>query len=118
MNEERDSSEVCLSESDDEIVVTGDLNEKNASSFAAETRDLTVDGKEPLILNLRGLDIDDGTALAILLNVLRELRARAGKLIVCGAPQMLGHNLYRVGMLEGPDAVELLDMRFDEPAGF
>jgi anti-anti-sigma factor len=116
MNEEKDSFEIYLSESDDEIVVTGDLNEMNAAAFAAKTRELAFEGQGPLILNLRGLDIDDGTALAILVNLLRELRGRAGKLIVFGAPQMLGHNLYRVGMLEGPAAVELVDMRRDEPA--
>ena len=47
--------------------------------------------------------------------MLRRLRAAAGGLVVRNAPQMLGHNLYRTGMLEGDGGVELIEMRLDEP---
>ena len=70
-----------------------------------------------VILDLHGLDIEDGVALATCINSLRELRARTSGLVLRGAPQMLGHNLYRTGMLEGPRAVELIEMRLDEPSG-
>lgn len=118
MNEESNSSEVCFTEDDEGIAISGDLNELNASTFAAEARKLAIGPDRPLTLNLSGLDIDDGIAVATCMNVLRVLRSRVGRLIIRGAPQMLGHNLYRVGMLEGPDRIELLDMRSDEPSGF
>jgi ABC-type transporter Mla MlaB component len=115
---EPDSSEVWFSEDDDAIAVVGDLNESNASAFAAQARELPAEAGKPLTLNLRGLEIADAISVAICVNVLRELRARVGSLVLQGAPQMLGHNLYRVGMLEGPRAIELLDMRLDEPGAF
>src|SRR5688572_21287398 len=114
MNGENNLLEVRFAADDqDSILIDGDLNEQNASAFAAEARRLAVEADRPMKLNLSGLDIDDGIALATCVNVLRELRARVSKLVLRGAPQILGHNLYRVGMLEGPDKVELLDMRLD-----
>lgn len=118
MNKKSNSSEVRFTEEDHEIVVVGDLNELNASAFAANARGLAIKASTPFTLNLSGLDIDDGVALAICVNVLRELRYRASRVVLRGAPQMLGHNLYRVGMLEGPAKIELIDMRLDEPTGF
>ena len=99
------------------ILVEGDLREQNASDFESRVRTLVVDPGGSLILDLRGLDIEDGIALATCINSLRELRARVNVLVLRGAPQMLGHNLYRTGMLEGPGAVEMVDMRLDEPSG-
>ena len=98
-------------------LVVGDLREQNASDFESRVRTLVVDPGGSLILDLRGLDIEDGVALATCINSLRELRARVNVLVLRGAPQMLGHNLYRTGMLEGPGAVEMVDMRLDEPSG-
>jgi anti-anti-sigma regulatory factor len=99
------------------ILVEGDLKEENASDFESRVRTLIVEPGTSVILDFRGLDIEDGVALATCINSLRELRARASGLVLRGAPQMLGHNLYRIGMLEGPGAVEMVDMRLDESSG-
>jgi anti-anti-sigma regulatory factor len=117
MNEQSDSCEVRFTEDDEGITVEGDLNELNASAFAVRARQLSVEAGGSLTLNLCALEVEDGIAVATCVNVLRELRSRVVKLILRGAPQMLGHNLYRVGMLEGPGAIELVDMRLDEPGG-
>jgi anti-anti-sigma regulatory factor len=98
-------------------VVEGDLREQNAADFESRVRTLVVETDGSVTLDLRGLDIDDGVALATCINSLRELRARTSGLVLLGAPQMLGHNLYRTGMLEGPGGVRLIDMRLDEPSG-
>lgn len=102
----------------DHIIMEGELCEATASelerilqAFASETRGA-------VSLNLSGLDIDDGVGLAAAINFLRRLRSRSSRLALTGAPQMLCHNLYRVGLLDGRDAIELVDMRQDEPAGF
>jgi len=99
------------------ILVVGDLREQNASDFETRVRALAVDPGGSVTLDLGGLDIEDGVALATCINSLRELRARTSSLVLRGAPQMLGHNLYRTGMLEGPAAVVMVDMRRDEPSG-
>jgi anti-anti-sigma regulatory factor len=105
------------SNSEGATLVVGDLREQNAANFESGVRALVVESAGSVILDLHGLDIEDGAALATCINSLRELRARVSGLVLRGAPQMLGHNLYRTGMLNGPGAVELLDMRLDEPSG-
>jgi anti-anti-sigma regulatory factor len=100
------------------VIVEGDLTCDNAAQFERQLRALSAASGGSLILDLSGPDIDDGVALATAINSLRELRNRSAKIVLIGAPQMLGHNLYRVGLLDGSGAVELIDMRLDEPAGF
>ena len=111
-------SDVHFTEADRNLLlIEGDLREQNACAFESRVRTLVVKDGDLVILDLHGLDIEDGVALATCINSLRELRARVNGLELRGAPQMLGHNLYRTGMLEGPRAVALLDMRLDEPSG-
>ena len=118
MNTVPDSSEVQFSsDSQGATLVVGDLSQQNAFDFESRVRTLGVESGGSVVLDLSGLDIEDGVALATCINSLRELRARTGRLVLRGAPQMLGHNLYRTGMLDGAGAVELVDMRLDEPSG-
>jgi len=100
------------------VMIAGDLCEANAIEFERQIDALSLERHSAITLNLHGLDIDDGVALATVLNVIRRLRARVSRLILIGAPQMLGHNLYRVGLLCDDHGIELVDMRQDEPAGF
>ena len=100
------------------VIVEGDLNHHNAAEFERRMRALSAGSSRTIRLDLSGLDIDDGVALVTAINSLRELRNRSAKLILTGAPQMLCHNLYRVGLLGETGAVELIDMRLDEPTGF
>ena len=98
----------------EEILVEGELTEANRREFERLIDGLAADAQGGIRLNLRGLDIDDPLALATAINSLRRLRARAARIILEGAPQMLCHNLYRVGLL-GDNRIELIDMRKDEP---
>ena len=75
---------------------------------------LVVEADRPITLDLFGLDIEDGVALTTCLNVLRDLRSRTGGLVIRGAPQMLGHNLYRAGLLGEVNGIELMETRLDE----
>lgn len=99
------------------IIIEGDLTANNADEFAHCLLALKPDVRGEITLDLRGLDIDDGVAIAVAVNAIRQLCARTSKLILIGAPQMLCHNLYRIGLL-GRGLIELVDMRQDEPAGF
>lgn len=54
----------------------------------------------PVHLDLEGLELVDGVAVAEAVNGLRVLLARCGRLTLLGAPQMLAHTLYKVGMLQ------------------
>jgi hypothetical protein len=67
-------------------------------------------------IDLAEVDFEDGESLAKAIEILRHLRIRAPRLTLIRAPQMLCHNLYRVGLLDGPGAIELIEMRQDEPA--
>ena len=98
------------------IIIEGELTEANAEEFERRLGELIQKPQREITLDLYGLDIEDGVALATFINSLRRLRARASRLVLKGAPQVLGHNLYRVGLLE-QDAITLIDMRMDEPSG-
>jgi anti-anti-sigma regulatory factor len=102
---------------DETVRIEGELNSEGLDEFETRLRSVQVEPGRAITLDLMGLDIEDSFAVACAINVLRDLCARAGGLVVRGAPQMLGHNLYRVGMLDGPCRVRLVDMRQDEPAG-
>lgn len=102
--------------SESAVLIEGDLTAGNADEFAHRLLGLTTDARGEITLDLHGLDIADGAGLAVAIVAIRQLGARAAKLILVGAPQMLAHNLYRVGLLGG--GIELVDMRQDEPAGF
>ncbi len=94
------------------------MRESNAHELEKLLQDFAAETGGVVRLDLSGLDIDDGAGLAAAINTLRRVRARSSKLVLAGAPQMLCHNLYRVGLLEGRRAIELIDMREDEPSGF
>jgi anti-anti-sigma regulatory factor len=102
---------------DESVRVKGDLTESNAAEFELSMRRLKVGFGHTVTLDLSEFDVDDGVAVATAVNSIRELLARSGKLIISGAPQILGHNLYRVRMLEAASKIELVDMRLDEPSG-
>ncbi|HEX5734264.1 MAG TPA: STAS domain-containing protein [Blastocatellia bacterium] len=99
-------------------MVEGELCEATASELDALFETFASEPSGAVTLDLSGLDIDDGAGLAAAINFLRRLRSRSSRLVLTGAPQMLCHNLYRVGMLEGNHPIELIDMRQDEPSGF
>jgi anti-anti-sigma regulatory factor len=98
-----------------QVAFEGDLTAANADAFARHLRTIDADASGIIRLDLRGLDVDDGVAIAIAVNALRQLASRAAKLILVAAPQMLCHNLYRIGLLDG-DRIQLEDMREDEPS--
>jgi anti-anti-sigma regulatory factor len=100
------------------VIVEGDLTGENAAEFESQMREINSDLSRSIKLDFSALDIEDGLGIATAVNVLRELRSRTNHLAIVGAPQMLGHNLYRVGLLDGSSAIDLVDMREDEPAGF
>ena len=61
-------------------------------------------------------DIVDGVAAVAAVNVVRRL-ARERRLVLVHAPQILGHNLYRVGALGDDSNIVLEAMREDEAYG-
>ena len=102
----------------DTIIIEGELCEATASELDALVGTFASQARGAISLDLSRLDIDDGAGLVAAIDFLRRLHSRSSKLVLTGAPQMLCHNLYRVGLLGGGDPIELIDMRQDEPAGF
>jgi anti-anti-sigma regulatory factor len=101
-----------------DVRLEGELNRDNVEEFERKLMSVRVEPGCAITLDLSGLDIEDSFAMASAISALRDLCERAGGLVIRGAPQMLGHNLYRVGLLGGSRRIELLGMRLDEPAGF
>ena len=99
------------------VVVEGGLHKANAALFAERLAALTGTTPALLTLELRDLEVIDGVSLAAMVNAIRTLSAKGHRVRLVGAPQLLGHNLYRVGMLAGTHAVELVNTREEEPYG-
>lgn len=99
------------------LIICGDLYRGNAIVLINYLRNFQEDAPKNLEVDLSQLDISDGTPMALLLNELRSLRKSLDSLVLIGAPQMLGHNLYRANLLEGPESIELREMREDEAYG-
>jgi ABC-type transporter Mla MlaB component len=92
----------------------GELDVAGIPAFAAEIAALQpMSG--PLLLELADFDIADGMAAVAAVNAVRHL-ARGRHLVLRAAPQLLAHNLYRVGDLEGSSLV-LEATREEEPFG-
>jgi len=95
--------------------IEGELTTENAVDFESRLSALHVDAGSAITLDMTALDIEDGVALTTAINAIRGLRAGGARIVLKGAPQMLGHNLYRIGLLEGRNPIELVDLRADEP---
>ncbi|MCE7908405.1 MAG: hypothetical protein DYH02_08580 [Candidatus Omnitrophica bacterium COP1] len=66
-----------------------------------------------LFLDLAELDFEEGAAVALLVDQIKQYLKRDGRLDLFQAPQVLAHNLYRVGLLTHP-RLTLTQTRMDE----
>ncbi|MEL6344238.1 MAG: STAS domain-containing protein [Myxococcota bacterium] len=94
------------------LVIHGDLDGPAATALAAQLRQLAGSGPT-LRIDLGELELDDGVAVAEMVNGLRALQRRWPALVLVEAPQMLAHTLYKVGMLDG-ERYQLIRPRDDE----
>lgn len=100
--------------SDLAIGIVGELTQANAAAFEEMIAALTIN-PDAVALDMIEFDIGDGIAIATTINAIRHLLKRTRKVKLIAAPQILCHNLYRVGLLELGTAIELVAMREDEP---
>lgn len=98
------------------IYVEGELSEGNAAEFDEAFRGLSVATCESTVLDMLAFDIADGVGVTTMINAIRHLLERTEKITIIAAPQLLAHNLYRVGML-ADSRIKLVDMREEEPYG-
>lgn len=68
-------------------------------------------------LDLTELEITDASGVLASVDAIRALAAARERIVIRGAPLLLGHNLYRAGLLERDSGLELVAMREDEPYG-
>jgi anti-anti-sigma regulatory factor len=98
------------------LVLTGELTASEAEQLEQWFHRLTV-VDTPHCLQLGELDIMDGIAATHMVNIVRLILQRCGKVLLGEPPQLLPHNLYRAGLFyEGCD-ITLEGMREDEPYG-
>jgi len=97
------------------IIVEGILARPTAASLEGLLATLLHKASGPASLDLTDLDIEDTEGMLALVDLLRAQQRAGVALTLIGAPQALGHNLYRSRLIEGPNAIRLVDMRQDEP---
>jgi hypothetical protein len=69
-----------------------------------------------IILELTDVEIQKGTAMALLITVIRFLLAKHNRLVLLRSPQMLAHTLYKTNMLRQCNIV-LIEPREDSGIG-
>ena len=105
-----------MQHTDAAIGIEGELNQMNAAAFEQTLAALKINA-EAIALDMLEFDVDDGLAIATAINAIRHLLTQTRKVKLIAAPQILCHNLYRIGLLELGTAIELVAMREDEPYG-
>jgi|GEM_PF-1654307 len=68
-------------------------------------------------LDLSAMELADAGGAVAVINLIRRLRETTETVVVAGAPQAVGHGLYRIGMLEPGRGIRMEQMREDEPFG-
>ncbi len=72
--------------------------------------------REPEILDLEELELEDGPSVAAMVDELRRRAAAGARIILRNCPQMLAHTLYKAGILARKE-IELESYREEEPYG-
>jgi anti-sigma B factor antagonist len=81
------------------IAVVGEIHVSTAPEFSARLNDAIARGRTSLVLDLRDVTFIDSTGLSVLLNGLRRVTRRGGRLaIVCTNPTVL--RLFQVTKLD------------------
>jgi hypothetical protein len=74
----------------------------------------TMSSENNAIIDMGDLDIEDGPSMSFITGWLQKLLRNGVMVELIGAPQMLVHNLYRVGYHPHP-GLNVRAMRQDEP---
>src|SRR5262249_43300605 len=98
------------------ILIIGELSEANVAEFDEAFRDLPIASTGIIVLDMSAFEVTDGVGVAAAINAIRRLLERTEKITLIAAPQLLAHNLYRVGML-ADGRTELVATREEEPYG-
>lgn len=101
----------------DVLAISGELTEAAMDKLDSLLGNYPLAASGKMTLDLTDMDVDESIALTRLINSIRSLRDRLDHLVICGAPQILGHNLYRINELGQGHHIELIDMREDEAYG-
>jgi anti-sigma B factor antagonist len=85
--------ELCQQELDDRthlITVTGEIHVSTAPEFSRLLNEAIESGKTQVVLDLSGVEFIDSTGLSVLLNGLRRVTRRGGRMaLVCTNPTVL-----------------------------
>lgn len=98
------------------IRLAGELTAEEGATLAQWFNTLPPQDASPK-LELFDLEIVDGVAATHAVNIVRSLLHRYAEVTLEGAPQLLAHNLYRVGLLYDGAPLHLIATREEEPYG-
>ncbi len=107
--------EVVCHQAGDAIVVSGVLHQAGIAAFRSQLLQAWRSGAVSR-LELGNFDVDDAASVLAVVEVVRQLAAER-PVTLRGAPQLIGHTLYRVGALGDDASITLEAMREDEPYG-
>ena len=78
--------------------------------------ELRLAGHARIELDLSGAEVGDGQGVAELVGLVRDALQAGRTVVLRASPQIVAHNLYRVGLLTHP-GLTLHDTRQEEPYG-
>ena len=95
------------------FTLSGDIDSEGAARVL-EAMEGQVLGADLTSLDLEELELLDGSAVALMVDLIRLLLSGSKRVEVLKSPQSLAHTLYRVGMLQGDARLELIEPRQEE----
>ena len=95
------------------FILSGDLDSGGAARVFEAMEKEALDA-ELSHLDLEELELLDGSAVALMVDLIRLLLSGSKRVEVLKSPQSLAHTLYRVGMLQGDVRLELIEPRQEE----
>ena len=75
-----------------------------------------IEPRQQVEIELEDLDTDDAHGLAVLINLLKKTLEGGSRVTLYHSPQMLGHSLYKNGLLREGSGLTLVEPRRREPS--
>ena len=95
------------------FTLSGDIDSEGAARVLEAMEKEALDA-ELSHLDLEELELIDGSAVALMVDLIRLLLSGSKRVEVLKSPQSLAHTLYRVGMLQDDARLELIEPRQEE----
>ncbi len=112
-----DSIEIVWQDETSTLFIEGIFTKNDVTIFEQQWKSLVFSHEAFLVVDFADLEIEDGIAMACMIDFLKHLHGKTNELILKHTPQLLAHTLYRIGLLVKHSKITLFETRYEEPYG-